>query len=168
MLGWILFAALCVLGASAAGLIAMLILDTEGTGRFLIIAAGYEQVIPRPWQSGALTGIVLSQIAVWALVVTCARMIFTALTEADVHRAGRAATLTARWLWLWLMLVWGILAFALATAVASWHFPPGERSIAINVGTPQISTAFAALLATFISRAFVLGAELWQDHQEVI
>ena len=69
---------------------------------------------------------------------------------------------------LWGMLLWGIVSQGLASVVATWGYPEGERSLSIAFGTPQISIAFSALVASFMAHAFALGAELWRDHQEVI
>jgi len=109
---------------------------------------------------------VLLHIGIWGSVTWYGRQIFSALLVEDVQAASIASRKTA-WL-LWAMLIWGIVANTLGPLVATWHLPDGQRALAIGFGSAQISTVLAALLATFTSHAFVLGAALWQDHQRVI
>jgi hypothetical protein len=166
LLGHFLLLILVVLVLSAAVIIGFLLLDLQGTGQYLMASVGYDAATPRAWQSYSLGTLILVQIGIWVMVVLSGRSIFTALKAADAKGASVAANKAARFLWF--MLVWGILAHMLGTIIATWHFPAGQNALSINFGSSQISTAFAALLATFSSQAFSLGAALWQDHKEVI
>lgn len=157
---------LAALLIAAGGLVIWLILDLSGTGQTLAANVGYGNALLRSWQCYALGLILLAQIAIWCVLIWRGREIFTALCEENVRMASISAAQTARVLWI--MLVWGIFAHSLGVLITTWHFPEGERALSIAVGSAQISTVFAALLATFTSKAFVLGAELWQDHREVI
>ncbi len=166
LLGRVLLLILVVLLVAVAGFIVVLIVEPQKTGQFLAAGVGYGDVSLRAWQSYALTAILLVQIGIWVTIIQYGRNVFSALKAVDIQAAGAAANRAARFLWL--MLIWGILAHMFGTVIATWHFPAGQRALGINLGPAQISTAFAALLATFMSHAFALGASLWQDHQEVI
>lgn len=165
-LGFALSLIFAVLLIAAGGLLMWLVLDLDGTGQTLAANVGYGDTALRGWQSYALGLILLVQIGIWCAVIWRGREIFTALCEENVRMASISAAQTAQVLWV--MLVWGIVAHTLGVLVTTWHFPEGERAVSIAIGSAQISTVFAALLATFTSKAFVLGAELWQDHREVI
>lgn len=158
---------ICVfLVAVALGLLIWLIMDLPQTGQSLAASVGYGDDALKDWQAYALGTIVMVQIGIWGAVVWQGRQIFIALTAGAVQTASRAARKSARLLWI--MLIWGIAAHALGTVIATWHFPEGQRALGVTLGSAEISTLFAALLATFTSHAFVLGAALWEDHQEVI
>ncbi|WP_425090705.1 hypothetical protein [Tropicimonas sp. S265A] len=151
----------------SGGVVAVwMIVDTPALGQMLAGNIGYGMAELRDWQSHGLAALVLVQIGIWAAVVWQGRQIFAALGTPDLVAATRAARIAARLLWI--MLIWGVLAHALGSVVATWHFPDGQRALAISVGSAEISTIIAALLATFTAHAFVLGAALWQDHREVI
>lgn len=158
MLGLVIGAAL-LLGLS-------LITDLPGASHKLASAAGYGEAAPRGWQTFALVGIEGVQLCIWAAVVWRTRRIFTALRAEDVQCAGIAAGQTARLFRL--MLARALLAHTLAPLVATWHFAPGTRVLAIGLGSEQLSMTFAALLAGFTAKAFAPGAALWQDHRELI
>lgn len=143
-----------------------LVTDLDRMGLSLAELTGHGSAALLPWQSVALGAILLAHIGIWAAVVWRGQKIFAALLIEDVQAAGLAAAQTAQLLWV--MLIWGIVANTLAALVATWQFPEGQRVFAIGLGSAEVSTILAALLATFTSRAFVLGAALWQDHKEVI
>lgn len=166
LLGHTLLVILVVLVAAVAVVIIWLAVDPQLVGRTLSAGVGYESDALRSWQNLALTLILLIQIGIWIAVVYRGRQIFIALTKLIPDDASIAAGKTARLLWI--LLVWGIVGHMVATVVATWHFPAGTRALGVTLGSAEISTTLAALLATFSSRAFVLGAALWQDHQEVI
>ncbi|MGJ8624117.1 MAG: hypothetical protein ACSHW1_15265 [Yoonia sp.] len=157
---------LATLIAAAAILVVRLITDLPQTGSSLATVAGYGSEGLRTWQSAALGAILLLHMAIWGGVAWCGRQIFSALLVEDVQAASIAARKTASLLWI--MLIWGIATNTLGPIVATWHFIEGQRVLAVGFGSAQVSTMLAALLATFISHAFVLGAALWQDHQRVI
>lgn len=143
-----------------------LVIDLPQVGQALATSVGYGGDALRSWQGFALATILLIQIGIWIAAVWRGRQIFTALTTGALGNASIAASKTAKLLWF--MLIWSIVGHMLGTVVATWHFTDGTRALGISLGSAEISTAFAALLATFTSRAFVLGAALWQDHKEVI
>ncbi len=147
-------------------LVAWLGIDLQQAGKWFASSVGYEGAAQRGWQSSALGAVALVQICIWGIVVWYGKQIFTAIKAEDMQTASTSAGTVARFLWI--MLIWGIVAQTLGTIIATWHFPEGQRALSISFGSSQISTAIAALLATFTSQAFVLGAALWQDHQEVI
>ncbi|SMP35924.1 hypothetical protein [Shimia sagamensis] len=166
LLGHVLLLILVALSGAAAAVVIWLFVDAQQLGQILAAGVGYESEVLKPWQAVALTLILLVQVGIWIAVVFRGRHIFTALTQAALSEASMSAGKTARLLWA--MLVWGIVGHTLATVVATWHFPEGMKALEVSLGSTEISIAIAALLATFMSRAFVLGAALWQDHQEVI
>ena len=143
-----------------------MVFDLSEVGETIAQSVGYPSGTLSHQQSFALCGLVLVQLVIWMTVVWQGREIFAALGLGDVRSASIAASQTARVLWI--MLFWGIVAHALGTVIATCNFPEGQRSLSISIGSAEISTVFAALLASFTSHAFVLGAALWQDHVEVI
>ncbi|MEO0385845.1 MAG: hypothetical protein AAF234_20105 [Pseudomonadota bacterium] len=161
-----LFLILLTLMVATAVLVIWTILDVREVGQMIATSVGYASATLSSSQGYALSGIALTQIFVWIAVILRGKEIFAALGAGDAGSASIASSQTARLLWI--MLIWGIIAQSLATLVTTWNFPEGERAISISLGSAQISTIFAALLATFTSHAFVLGAALWQDHTEVI
>ena len=166
ILGQTLLLIFIVLLASIVVLVVWSIVDLPRIGQTLSVNVGYGGIVLRWWQGLAFVMFLLVQIGIWAAAVWQGRQIFTALTTGALIDASIAASKTA-WL-LWGILIWGIVAHILGTVVATWHFPEGTQALGVAIGPTQISTALAALLATFTSHAFVLGAALWQDHQEVI
>lgn len=70
--------------------------------------------------------------------------------------------------WLWVALIWGIAAQMLASGISTWNFAEGERMVAFQLSAAQITTVLAALMAAVLAHAFALGAELWQDHREIV
>jgi len=166
LLSLVLLLILVVLMVIAVWLIGFLLVDPQGTGQYLMTIVGYGDTTPRAWQSYTLGALVLVQIGIWVMVMVSGRSMFSALKAADAKGASMAASKAARFLWV--MLIWGILANMLGSVIATWHFPAGQHALSIGFGSAQISTALAALLATFTSQAFRLGAALWQDHKEVI
>lgn len=151
---------------AAVVLVAWLGTDLQQAGKWLASGVGYEGAAQRGWQSSALGAIALVQICIWGIVVWYGKQIFTAIKAEDMQTASTSAGTVAKFLWI--MLIWGIAADTLGTIITTWHFPEGQRALSIGLGSSQISTAIAALLAAFTSQAFVLGAALWQDHQKVI
>lgn len=166
LLGKVLLLIFIALLTAIIVLLVWVILDLPQIGQTLALNIGYGGDALRGWQGFALAMILLVQIGIWAAAVWQGRQIFTALGTGALNNASVAAGKAARLLWV--MLIWGIVAHMLGTVIATWHFPEGTRALRISLGSTQISTAFAALLATFTSHAFVLGAALWQDHNEVI
>jgi magnesium-transporting ATPase (P-type) len=166
LLGYVLLLILVALTGAAAAVVIWLFVDAQQIGHMLAAGVGYESDVLKTWQAFALTLILLVQIGIWIAVVSQGRQIFTALTRVALNDASVVAGKAARLLWA--MLAWGIAGHTIATVVATWHFPEGMKALEVSVGSTEISIAIAALLASFMSRAFVLGAALWQDHQEVI
>ncbi|WP_299871476.1 hypothetical protein [uncultured Sulfitobacter sp.] len=161
-----LTAVLALLILMGAVVVVWTLVETGAAGRWLAAQVGQDGDDASGMQAFGLTALTLTQIGIWYAVVWQTRRIFTALLIADASAAGAAARRTAQLLWV--VVIWGVLAAALGTVVASWHYPEGERTLAVSIGPGQITTIFAALLASFTSHAFVLGAALWRDHREVI
>lgn len=166
LLEYVLFLILLTLLVAIAVLAIWMVLDISEVAGALAMSVGYGGAELLPSQGYALGGLVMVQLVIWVAVILRGKEIFAGLGAGDIYAAGFAARQTARLLWL--MLAWGIVAHMLATLVATWHFPEGQRAIGLTLSSAQISTILAALLATFTSHAFVLGAALWQDHKEVI
>ena len=128
--------------------------------------AGFGGAVLEAWQAWTLIGVGVVHAGVWLALLAVARAMFRMIVAGDPKAAaGKARTLA---LLLWAMLIWGVFSQMIASVAATWGFPEGERTLSIAFGTPQISVAFAALIASFLAHAFALGAELWQDHREVI
>lgn len=163
--GWLL-AASWLLALLAAALVVFAVVDSVALGRALSAASGFGTDSPRPWQGLVLAAVFLLQIGIWGGVVVSARRTFVHLAEGQPTAAASAAKQVA--CWLWLQLFWGLAAHALSSGIATWYFAEGARTIAISFGSAQITTALAALMASFLARAVALGAELWQDHREIV
>ena len=154
-----------LLGCFAIGTVASLVSPVE-LAESIAYRAGYVTEPLSPGQSWVLIGILAAHLALWLALLLVARRLFRQLRHGDPAAAARSAR-HAAWL-LWGMLVWGLASQALASVAATWGYPEGSRVLSIAFGTPQVSVAFSALIASFMAQAFALGAELWQDHQEVI
>lgn len=161
---------------TSAGLILLMVLACLGalrvamspleTGAFLASQAGFGQVALQSWQAWSLITIVAVHVALWIMLLGYARRLFSRMI--DGQPAAAAECSRALSYILWGMLLWGIASQPLASIAATWGFPEGERVLSIGLGVPQITMFFAALLAGFMAHALALGAELWQDHREVI
>ncbi|MEM7571236.1 MAG: hypothetical protein AAF337_15720 [Pseudomonadota bacterium] len=118
------------------------------------------------WQEVAVAAIAFVHLGYWLALLLLARGIFGLLSSGDLDGAAkRARTLSFV---LWALLVWSVAADALASLAITWHLPEGERVLSISLGTSQVSLALAALISGFLAQGFVLCAELWRDHKEVI
>ena len=155
---------LIAMGAGAQ--IAYLLSDAQGFGRFLSAATGYPDQDLRLWQVLALALIAMAQTLLWAAVAWRGRAVFRALETAEIERSAHSASALSRLLWV--VLIYSILAGTLAVLVITWHFPDGQRAFSVSFGSVHLTTVLAALIASFLSQALVLGAALWRDHQEVI
>lgn len=132
----------------------------------LVRQGGYGETTLSAWQAWALIGVVAIHVGLWIALLAVARGVFRQIGRGNPKTAARSARVLASLLWG--MLAWGIVSQMIASVAATWGLPEGERTLSIAFGTPQISVAFAALIASFLAHAFALGAELWQDHREVI
>jgi len=126
----------------------------------------YETALLSLVQSWALIGVVAVHLVLWFALLVVARGLFRQLRMGGVASAARSARIVAYLLWA--ILIWGLASQAIASVAATLGYPEGERVLSIAFGTPQIYVVFSALIASFMAQAFALGAELWQDHQEVI
>lgn len=140
--------------------------DAVGFGEKLARFGGYEGVTLVLWQGWALTAIVCVHLCLWMILFRTAGLVFRQIAQETPAFASQSARLMARLLWG--LLIWGLVSQILASLAVTWHFPQGQRSIGIGFGTPQLTVVFAALMASFMARAFALGAELWQDHKEMV
>ncbi|WP_298433751.1 hypothetical protein [uncultured Jannaschia sp.] len=135
-------------------------------GHWLAGLAGANPEGMATWQAMALALLVAGQLGLWLGAAGAMRQTFAALGWLDPAGASLAARRAARWLWS--VLIVGVLAHMAATGIATWHYPEGERMLGISLGSSQVSTALAALLAAFMARAFSLGADLWRDNRGMI
>ncbi|MEC3862952.1 hypothetical protein VK792_16785 [Mesobacterium sp. TK19101] len=154
-----------LIGFACIGAVASVVSPTE-LAESIAHRAGYVTAPLVLWQSLALIAILGAHLALWLALLFVARRLFRQLRQGNPA----AAVQSARWVayLLWIMLAWGLASQALASVAATWGYPEGSRVLSIAFGTPQISVAFSALIASFMAQAFALGAELWQDHREVI
>lgn len=154
-----------LLSLACAGLVGGFISPREMASS-IALHGGFDATTLALWQSYALIGIIAVHMALWIALLWAARKLFGQLRrgkpDAAVGHARAVAYL------LWAMLFWGLVSQPVVSVVSSWGYPEGTRILSISLGTPQISVAFAAMIASFMAQAFALGAELWQDHQEVI
>ena len=127
---------------------------------------GYVLVPLVLWQAWALIAVLAAHLILWLALLIVARRLFKQLRHGNPTAAARSARTVAYLLWA--MLLWGVLSQGIASVAVTWGYPEGARVLSIAFGTQQVSVAFSALIASFMAQAFALGAELWQDHQEVI
>jgi hypothetical protein len=148
-----------------AGVVASAVSPVD-LARAVIRQGGYGDGPLVLWQAWTLIGVLAIHLGVWIALLVVARGLFRHIARENPEAAVQSARLVA--LLLWGMLAWGVVSQMIASVAATWGYPEGERMLSIAFGTPQISVAFAALIASFLAHAFALGAELWQDHREVI
>ncbi len=134
--------------------------------RNIVQQGGYASAPLEAWQAWTLIAIGAVHGLVWFALLAKARSLFRHLSSGHLRAAASTARTMARLLWG--LLAWGLFSQLIASATATWTLPQGERVLSIALGTPQVSVAFSALIASFLAHAFVLGAELWDDHKEVI
>lgn len=120
----------------------------------------------KPVQIIGLALVMLIGIAGWAAVLWMAGTMLWALSAGSPARAARLARTIA--LAFWLLLLWHVLAQAMGSAIATWYFPKGQRAVVLSLGWGHIGMILAALLTTTMSKALEFGAELWQDHKEIV
>lgn len=114
----------------------------------------------------ALLGLGLLSLLGWALALWWAHMMFATLAKGTPHIAARLARRIA--IVLWALFVWQVMAPALGSLISTLHLPDGQRSISISLGLGQAGTLLSALIASSMAKALQFGAELWQDHKEII
>lgn len=141
-------------------------LSPHQAGDFLARQAGFGRTPLTVGQVWGLIAIVTSHITLWGALLIAARQLFAHLSNGQPTAAAACAKVLSYLLWA--MLLWGVLSHALASVVATWGYPEGERVLSISLGLPQLSIFFSALIAGFMGHALALGAELWHDHREVI
>lgn len=156
----------CLVLAIGAFVLCWLVVDMAGLGRSLAGVGGYSVENPEVWQSLMLTAVQLAQLCIWGGVIVSARAMFKALAVGDPSMAARVARRFAAWLWMALIL--GVAAQMLTSGISTWNFVEGERMVAFQLSAAQITTVLAALMAAVLAHAFALGAELWQDHREIV
>ncbi|WP_299963836.1 hypothetical protein [uncultured Roseobacter sp.] len=159
----------CMVGlflVGSATLIAVVIATPGVIGAHLAQVSGFANGPLEPWQTVALACIGLVHMALWLAVLTGARRVFGQIAQGNPE--GAATTARQLSYGLWAMLGWGLVSQMIVSVVATWGYPPGQRALALGIGTPEISVALSALIAGFLARAFALGAELWRDHQAVV
>jgi len=155
-----------LIGCGAAVLLVLALQDLNSAGEILAAQAGYGAYPVSAWQTFALMAVVTVHVLFWIVLFGVARRLFGQLASGSVASAAQTARRAATLLWIW--LVWGIASQSISSVAASWSYPEGERALAIAFGSSQLSIVFAAMIASFLAHAFALGAELWQDHREVI
>lgn len=154
-----------LVGFACVGGVASVVFPTELAESFAS-RAGFVTAPLALWQSWALIAILWAHLLLWLTLLFVARRLFGQLRQGNPA----AAVHSARWVayLLWGMLFWSLASQALVSVAATWGYPEGSRILSIGFGTPQISVAFSALIASFMAQGFTLGAELWQDHREVV
>lgn len=162
----VLFLATCGVVALAAGAVVWMFAAPQSL-LGLAWAAGLDGTseLGAPQQIGLLTLGVISLLG-WALVLCWVHRMFSALAQETPHAAVRIARRIA--VGLWVLLAWQIFAPALGSLVATWHLPAGQRAISIGIGMGTAGTLLSALIASSMAKALQYGAELWQDHKEII
>jgi hypothetical protein len=154
-----------LIGLACAGLVGGFVSPLEMASA-IAEHGGFNAATLTLWQSYAMIGILAAHLALWIALLWAARKLFGELRRGKPDAAAGHARAVVYLLWA--MLLWGLVSQPVASVVGSWGYPEGTRILSISFGTPQISVAFAAMIASFMAQAFALGAELWQDHQEVI
>jgi len=146
--------------------IAATIISPNATGETLAEFANVPPEGITTTQTFILVALLLIHITLWTGVFAAGRELCRQLEHGSIAGAALRADRLANWLWA--LLLWSVFGQAITSAAVSWHMIEGERFISIGVGPLQISVALAALMAVFLARAFSVGAELWQDHREIV
>ncbi|WP_224826123.1 hypothetical protein [Cognatishimia sp. MH4019] len=165
-MGRIMTGAVALLWGAALALAIGALITPASLGEALATVSGFQVNILSGWQIAVLVCIAAVHLGVWIVLLMMARRMFENLAQGAPEPAGSVAGRLSYWLWA--MLGWGLISQMLVSLVVTWGFPEGERAISLGVGTSHILMALAALLASFMARAFALGAELWRDTQEVV
>lgn len=152
--------------ALALAAVTWMVTAPQNLGGFIGLT-GEGHVVDMPiGQQVALLMLGLVSFAGWALALWWAHAMFAALAKGAPHVAVRLARRIA--IVLWALCLWQIIAPALGSLVTTWHFPAGQRAISISLGLSQAGTLLSALIASSMAKALQFGAELWQDHKEII
>ena len=162
----ILTICLGVLGLIFAFIVGKILMDPQQLQAIFASQYGYTGVELRGWQLLALGGLAFVTYACWGAVFWLGRRVFKHLGAVEIMQSAAVAKRIS-WL-LWGIVILSILGHTLGVLILTAHFPPGARALSISLEMGQLSTVLAALFASFIAQALVLGAELWQDHKEVI
>lgn len=146
--------------------IAMRIVAPHGFGQFLTFDVNVGQVPLNGAQMTGLLALCLVGLLGWGLVLWWARSIFAQFALGVPGPAVQLAQRIA--IALWLILLWQIAAPALGSIIATWHFPEGQRAIAISLGLGHAGTLLSALVASSMAKALSFGIELWHDNKEIV
>lgn len=117
-------------------------------------------------QQFALLALGLLSLMGWALALWWAHVMFATLAKGTPHTAARLARRIT--IVLWALFAWQVIAPALGSLISTLHLPEGQRSISVSLGLGQAGTLLSALIASSMAKALQFGAELWQDHKEII
>lgn len=133
------------------------LIGADGAGGLTEMAVG---------QQIALLALGLTSLLGWALALWWAHVMFATLAKGTPHAAVRLARRIA--LVLWALFLCQIIAPIAGSLIATWHLPEGQRAISVSLGLGQAGTLLSALIASSMAKALQFGAELWQDHKEII
>ena len=151
-------------GGIAAILVAI---DSPSTLEGLLIAkTDHEGSELSGLQLAVLMALKLSQLVLWGLAVNATRMSFAQIACDQASKAASSAARAAKYLWVG--LAWSVIAKMPFSVIATWHYPLGQRILAIEFDWLHLAMLFVALIIGFYSRLIRLGAELWQDHKEIV
>lgn len=166
---------------SSAGLLQALLFLLLGVGiAAIVVAIGspntieelligktlYEGAELSALQLSVLMMLTLSQLLLWGVAVNSTRMSFAQIASDRAAEAANSAARAAKYLWVG--LAWSVLAQMPFSVIATWHYPVGERILAVELDWLHFAMLFVALIIGFYSRLIRLGAELWQDHKEIV
>lgn len=159
---------LAAVGLAALALMAVMWMFTAPQNLVGLIGAAGGQPLGEMslGQQIALLGLGLMSLLGWALALWWAHMMFATLAKGTPHIAARLASRIA--IVLWVLFIWQIVAPAVGSLIATLHLPDGQRSISVSLGLGQAGTLLSALIASSMAKALQFGAELWQDHKEII
>lgn len=159
--------------ARATGLLglagtAWVIVDPVAAGEFLMPRRLVDVPGIAPWQGVGLMAVAIAQIAVWAAALQAFRTLFTGMLDAPPFPPTAAAAARRAWRRILAALLLSIVAKPVTSVLSTWHYPVGDRVLAIEFTTQHLVTLVALVLTAIMARALSLAAALWRDAQEIV
>lgn len=144
------------------------IFDPQAMGEVLRVQGATAAKGMADWQARALDGLLVVQLGAWTGALVALRGVFVGMYEAPPFPDTAVQSARSAFRWILVGFLISLLTAPIGSVVGTWHMPPGERSLSIQLGTGHALTLVVLALTAIMSRAFALAAELWQDHQEIV
>lgn len=120
------------------------------------------------WQARALDALLLLQVGAWTAALLALRGVFAGMHDAPPFPPVAVTGARRAWRWMLAGFLLSLLSMPIGSVLGTWHMPPGERTLSIQLGSGHALTLVVLALTAIMGRALALAAELWQDHQEIV